>query len=114
MTGGLFLAEGERGGIPVLPDAYGRWGIWQGVPTRETPRVPGPSAESPEPEAPPPAVRRGPSFCMGGEEAICGPPTATISAANICRAGSNLLCLIAGLGVLFALLGLSINALLRG
>lgn len=124
----LFIMPGEQGGIPVLPDQYGRWGIFQRRPLPGTPPiVAGPQPTTPAPTAkdlppPPEVVRARPGWCLGAEDVICGPAGGGVPifgsfggprSNDVCRAAANVTCLAVGLFVLFALLGLSINALLR-
>lgn len=116
---------------PVLPPADIDWSITVG-PVTGAPSGPGtvPAPRLEKPKAPPgPGPLRLPSFCAGAESIICGAldgkPIFTIpgtfatdalpgpDGGEICRAVSNGVCLVTGVFVLFALLGLSINALIR-
>lgn len=65
--------------------------------------------------------RRSPSYCLGAERTICGPPSDDRLFGNfggprtrdLCLATTSAVCLVVGVAVILALLALSVNALLR-
>lgn len=141
----LYFAPGERGGIPDLPrprsDEGQFWLDWlKGRGTAredvEEARRSGPVTAGPQPrgenlpevlaETAELAIqaqkrRRGPSFCLGAEVSVCGPPGEAHlfgslggpKTTDVCYALTNASCLVAGVFVLLALLALATNALIR-
>lgn len=112
----VMFGPGERGGMPTYP-AFPPLTAPAPPPARpETvPAPPLPDLE--QPPGPPP----GPSWCLGAEFGLCGegpgPPLfGSLGGPGthaVCRQMANVVCLVVGLFIVLALLGVSLNALLR-
>lgn len=117
-----YILPGEWGGIPrpafpplVRPPGPGGSVLAHPRPPETIPPAPLPAPE--RPPGPPP----GPSWCLGAELGVCGEGDGTPLFGNlggpgshaVCRALMNTVCLVTGIFIVLALLGVSLNALLR-
>lgn len=125
----LYIAPGERGGVPVLPEIPGPedrsfWRyIRDGLTTKpqSSGKGTGVVISSPTPAAEPatvpkpggytPPPSQGGPYCFGADVAIC--ETAPPLLRGSCYVTTGVVCLTVGIFVFLALIGIGVNALVR-